>query len=312
MATDPSIQSVSLGMKYVHDKPTGDESIVFAVNRKLAKSNVSKARVIPRSIADVLTDVQERTIFAPPPPRSHGDIQSLTGKERPCPPGYSIGHYLITAGTLGAYVKRGDDNDWIILSNNHVLANSNATRPNAEIRQPGPHDATGVGTDRFGALEDYVEINWDGGELPGCNPLARALRVFQAFRGIQAAIPQPYPNLVDAAVYPGPFTTLKGIRDLQLGDSVFKWGRTTEETHGTVEGIGAMVRVNYGSGKTATFDNQKEIRANDGGDFSAGGDSGSVIINSEGFMGGLLFAGGGGVTIANSISDVVSLLGVRL
>jgi hypothetical protein len=112
--------------------------------------------------------------------------------------------------------------------------------------------------------------------------------------------------------YPGPFKYLKGIRDLQLGDSVFKWGRTTEETHGTVEGIGAMVRVNYGDGKTATFNNQVEIRANDGGDFSAGGDSGSVIIDSEGFMGGLLFAGGGGVTIANSISDVVSLLGVRL
>ena len=49
----------------------------------------------------------------------------------------------------------------------------------------------------------------------------------------------------------------------------------------------------------------------DTAEFSAGGDSGSVIL-VEGMIGGLLFAGGGGVTIANRISHVISLLGVRL
>jgi hypothetical protein len=40
--------------------------------------------------------------------------------------------------------------------------------------------------------------------------------------------------------------------------------------------------------------------------------SGSAIITEDNLLGGLLFAGGSGVTIANKISNVVSLLGIRL
>lgn len=72
-----------------------------------------------------------------------------------------------------------------------------------------------------------------------------------------------------------------------------------------------MIRVQYSADKIATFDDQLEMRA-DSGEFSQPGDSGSAILGEDGYLGGLLFAGGSGVTITNRISHVMSLLGGRL
>jgi len=72
-----------------------------------------------------------------------------------------------------------------------------------------------------------------------------------------------------------------------------------------------QTQVDYGTSGTATFDDQLVIRA-DSGEFSAPGDSGSAVFGEDAFLGGLLFAGGEGITIVNRISHVVSLLAVRL
>lgn len=58
-------------------------------------------------------------------------------------PGGSCGHYKITAGTLGGFVE--DDEHHYILSNNHVLANSNFCFGDDPILQPGPADITSRG-----------------------------------------------------------------------------------------------------------------------------------------------------------------------
>lgn len=327
MKLDTNITSASIGYKYRAGKNTMNRAIVFAVEKKfLSRMETPPGKLLPSVMAGLPTDVQERKAFAPPPWPAVQDVspRAFTQRRRPCPPGYSIGHYLISAGTHGLWGKRGMDEDWRIFSNNHVLANSNGARPNDPVYQPGPHDG-GTSSDRIGLLEDYVRINWDsdnGGA--GCNIFARLTQAIT--RRARNEIEQPYPNLVDAAVarvinqgwvdldYPGTVMgELRGIRDLQLGDHVLKPGRTTEWTSGTVEGVGAMVRVDYGGGKVATYQGQLEIRSDvEGKDFSAGGDSGSAILSEDDYVGGLLFAGGGGVTIANRISDVVALLGLRL
>ncbi len=47
-------------------------------------------------------------------------------RNRPLQIGGSIGHFLITAGTLGCFVRdRNDRDQTLILSNNHVLADEN-------------------------------------------------------------------------------------------------------------------------------------------------------------------------------------------
>jgi len=94
---------------------------------------------------------------------------------------------------------------------------------------------------------------------------------------------------------------------LRLG--VKKYGRTTGQTTGKVQGLNATVNVGYDAG-VARFVGQ--IIINPGG-FSAGGDSGSLIVSQTGNKPvGLLFAGSSSVTIANPIGAVLSALHVSI
>jgi hypothetical protein len=102
---------------------------------------------------------------------------------------------------------------------------------------------------------------------------------------------------------------------------VAKRGRTTAITRGRVTAFELDgVRVGYTRG-TLTFDDQIEIESTGSGPFSAGGDSGSLILTAEPSPRavGLLFAGsetggpsGTGLTYANPIVAVLRELGVAL
>ena len=332
---NPSVVSVGIGYKYRNGVRTDEVCIVVGVKKKLPMEEVPDGQAVMRSLQDVLTDVIEYGELKP-----HQTTQSLVQKRRPCPPGYSISHPLVTAGTLGAWVRRGDADEHYILSNNHVIANSNDTQLGAFIRQPGRVDG-GTDDDRLATLTEYVRIRFDNENGNGngkksstsfawrawkwpANWIARLLGC--PYRLVVARpneVEQPHPNLVDAAVAKvmledwvdsvvPEIGEIEGIRDLQLGDRVQKTGRTTEYTTGMVEVVSTTSRVDYGADNgTATFEDQLVIRG-DSGEFSAGGDSGSAIVTEDGFLGGLLFAGGSGVTVANKVSHVVSLLGVRL
>ena len=102
-----------------------------------------------------------------------------------------------------------------------------------------------------------------------------------------------------------------------IGLSVAKSGRTTGFTTGSISSINTSVSVQYstqcGGGKksTITFTNQIVITP---GTFSAGGDSGSLIVanNASHNPVGLLFAGSSSATIANPIGVVLLRLGTAL
>jgi hypothetical protein len=91
-----------------------------------------------------------------------------------------------------------------------------------------------------------------------------------------------------------------------VGDKVRKSGRTTEYTEGEIIVQGATVKVQYGGGKVATFEDQFVT-----GPISKGGDSGSLIVKrDEPVALGLLFAGSDQVTICNNIYHVLTELNV--
>lgn len=327
--------SVGIGYRYRSGKRTDEICIVVGVKKKLPPDQVPPGQMIMDTVNGIRTDVVEYGELKP-----YQTTESLTQRRRPCPPGYSISHPEVTAGTLGAWVRRGAGDEHYILSNNHVVANSNDTSLGVFISQPGRADG-GSDVDQFARLTEYMRIrfddeeNGDGGKKSSSSFAWRAWKWPANFLADLIGCPyrlvvarpnqldQPYPNLVDAAVARVILESnvdldipeigeIQGIADLQLGDRVQKTGRTTEHTSGMVEVVGAESVVNYGPGKgDATFGDQIVIRA-DSGDFSAGGDSGSAIVTEDNVLGGLLFAGGSGVTIANKISNVVSLLGIRL
>lgn len=98
-----------------------------------------------------------------------------------------------------------------------------------------------------------------------------------------------------------------------IGMVVGKSGRTTGLTSGRVIDVNASLRVNFGGGRFANFRDQIAIRGLNG-DFSTGGDSGSLIWTWDSHRRpvALLFAGGGGVTFGNKIARVLAALDVEL
>jgi hypothetical protein len=247
-------------------------------------------------------------------------LQARTDKWRPAPGGVSIGHYAITAGTLGALTPDG-----MILSNNHVLANSNDAEIGDPILQPGPYDGGTVANDQIGTLYKFVPIQFitdNPGDCPIQQAFVSAINYILDLLGSSSRIKgfsldTPI-NEVDCALCkpraPPAEYVLDSILDIgdfiwqpnvtyQVGQIVKKSGRTTGLQISTIEAIEASVNVSYGSNKIAFFTNQI-ILDNPNAGFIAGGDSGSALLDESDRMIGLCFAGSDTLGIANDINSV--------
>jgi hypothetical protein len=87
---------------------------------------------------------------------------------------------------------------------------------------------------------------------------------------------------------------------------VHKTGRTTDYTRGRITQIDVTTSVDY-NGRLATFTNQLMATG-----MSAGGDSGSAVLDEEGYVIGLLYAGSSRATLINPIQTVLEMLRVEL
>jgi hypothetical protein len=216
-------------------------------------------------------------------------------RNRPLRIGGSVGHFQITAGTLGCFVSKNGTEDFI-LSNNHVLANENRARIGANILQPGKADGGLNPKDKVGDLAKFIRLRKTG-NLVDC-----------AMASIDEGLEYFYNELESL----GPIT---GVRNdpLEDGEPVFKVGRTTGVTEGRVSAVEVdRLRVSFDLG-TLEFDNQIEIEPVGNKPFSLGGDSGSLIVDSQRKAVGLLFAGNDiDSTYANDIHNVLSALQVNL
>lgn len=228
-------------------------------------------------------------------------------KARPSPCGVSVGHHQITAGTIGALARgRSGErrNRLFVLSNNHVLANTNAGPLGAPILQPGPADGGINPRDRIGVLERFVPINFSSGSTNFVD-CATAWVVSNLVR-------REFVYLVNGQQQF--FRVNAQIVSPQVGMLVGKSGRTTQLTQGRITAIGVTVNVNFGNGRVATFRDQFSVVSTNATPFSQGGDSGSLIWtwNPARNPVGLLFAGGGNVTFGNRIDRVLSALDIVL
>ena len=230
--------------------------------------------------------------------------------DRPVPIGVSVGHPQVTAGTIGARVKNGSGAVFA-LSNNHVLANSNNASIGDPALQPGSYDGGTDPADRIGTLAAFKAISFTasactgGASDPDCNT-------------IDAAIASTTTSNLGVSTLSGGYGTPSASTvGPSVGQAVRKCGRTTGCTTGTVAEVNVTVNVCYkpqgpfcAPNGTARFVNQIGISD---GSFSAGGDSGSLIVTSNGLNPvGLLFAGGSTRTFANEIGRVLSNFGVSI
>ena len=199
------------------------------------------------------------------------------------------------SGTLGALVTDGAAQ--YILSNNHVLGRGNQAVAGEDVSQPG-------------LIDNNCQVATIVADFTLAPPLEAS--------NVDAAIAQLRTGTMDSTGFiedigvPSSTTVNPAV-----GMSVAKSGRTTGFTTGSISSVNTTVNVQYqascGGGKkfTANFTNQVIINSST---FSAGGDSGSLIVtnNSAHNPVALLYAGSSSATIGNPINEVLTRLSTSL
>jgi hypothetical protein len=218
-------------------------------------------------------------------------------RNRPLLIGGSIGHFGITAGTLGAFVHRaGKPDEDFLLSNNHVLANENLAKRGDDLLQPGPLDGGRRNRDRVGTLDHFVRLK-------------------QRNNKVDAALGTLVEDIEYYVDWLEGLGGINGVRSdmLDEGETVYKIGRTTGLTRGRVSAIEVDgLEVGYDTG-SKLFDGQVEIAPGSDEPFSLGGDSGSLIVDAQRRVVALLFAGNDvDATYANPVGAVLDALKIEL
>lgn len=267
-------------------------------------------RGLPAHLDGVPVDVEVTGEFVAQ--ADHQGIGRSSGTERLIKKGRSL---YCTVGTMGALVT-GQGRTYA-LSNAHVYANEGSTTYGgpvvAEVKggagdsilQPGRVDMTAQACGSSGEI-DAAEVGnlWDYASIV----ISRTASNF-----IDAAIAKLSVGVSN--VTPDGWTPSSTPTDAVLtapAQAVKKHGRTTGLTQGTVNAINATVLIRYDKG-TARFVNQIVVKGNNGIAFSMGGDSGSLIVTSDGnHPVALLFAGSSTSTIGNPIGAVLTYFGVTI
>jgi hypothetical protein len=313
-----NVIGVGVGMKQVGYERTTQPSIIVFVEKKEREENLPRKQVVPGKIGGVYTDVIEI-----------GKVRLLdqrTAKGRPACPGISLGHFRITAGTFGAVVRDRKTGEPLILSNNHILANTTDGRdgrasPGDPILQPGAYDG-GTAEDKIAELLRYVPIfrKVKEADCPVAAGAATAgsalvhlirpnydLRFVKHHRGsnlIDAAVARPVsPDVIVPDILEiGP---PRGTAMAEIGQKVVKSGRSSAVTSGLVTAISVSLDVELNETEVGTFSDQVVAEMK-----SKGGDSGSLVLDEGNRAVGLLFAGSDKFTVFNHLNKVFDMLAV--
>jgi hypothetical protein len=322
----PGVVHVSVGLKETDGKITDQLCIRVYVREKKDQDELNPAERIPSDIKGVPTDVNVVPQI---------EFQDDNQKYRPIRAGSQVSNRIIELnddatgtrihrGTLGCMAIDTTDNAEVILSNWHVLY-GNTGRTGDKVYQPAPTSLPLVQlgdlpvrppdeVDKIGVLR-RKEIS------STCDGAIATIDVSSCCHCCGIHYTNEIPGL--SKDNRPPRNTIVGDERATGGMVVFKVGQSSGRTEGRV------VDDNYPSfdikkdGTTYTFTGQIAIQHVDPTKaFSVSGDSGSVIINLQNKIVGLLFASGQKVkvknveqpfvTLANHISDVFTELKVRI
>src|SRR5579859_6537957 len=243
-----------------------------------------------------------------------------------------LGTKVCCIGTLGSLWTKTGLTGPVILSNNHVLAGSDNGKelPGSAINQPlqlactaptAPAPQTVAHLTQAAALKPVSNETTQ----PCAGDASKAALCGHAPSNVDAAIAQVVSGEVDASgtildlgpvgtssISPAPPSATIGTA--AIGEAVSKSGRTTGLTCSTIQSLNNTILIDYvatcgdtTAAFTAYFTNQVTIS---GGTFSSGGDSGSLIVDTNTARPvGLLYGGNTVSTVANPIQDVITAFG---
>jgi len=287
----PGIQGVGIGQKLTERKQTDELVLKVYVREKKPLSrcdNPVPKQVSMPEIGPMPTDVEEI---------GRVEAETFRDRVRPAMPGCGLGHIRVTVGTFGCLVrKRGNKKGLYILSNSHVLAHEGIAKIGDAIVQPGHLDGGRPADDKLARLAEFVPFEFSTTGFPNLVDAAIAKvaksRVIDEIRILGVA-----PTGVS--------------RTLRRGMFVKKVGRTTDFTTGEVRDINYRLSLRYkkSAKRKARAGLRDQVLCTR---YTAGGDSGSAVLNRSNRIVGLHFAGSPSTSIFNRIDHVFRLLDIEL
>ncbi len=322
----PNVLHVSVGLKESGGRLSDQLCVRVYVNRKLPPSELRVEQTIPRQVHGVPTDVHVVGAF---------EFSEDNTRYRPIKGGIQITNRIIdlneagngtqiSRGTLGCIAIDTTDNAPVILSNWHVLYGEDG-RNGDKVYQPPP---TSIPPTDLADLPLRPDDNTDK------IAILRRSQISSSVDGAIAAIDVSscchccgihFSNEINGLSVANrpPRNTIVGDERAVSGMVVFKVGKSTGRSEGVVVDDNHPTFSISRGGSTYSFSGQIAIQNKDPlSAFSTHGDSGSVVINLNNKIVGLLFAAGKKVmvkgveqpyvSIANHISDVFTALKIQI
>jgi hypothetical protein len=327
LAALPGVVQVTHGLKLVGGAATDDLAIAVFVDEKLPIADLAPEHVVPPTVEGVPTDVL---------PVPTMDLYTLTGGTQ-ITNGYTArkgpGNYPMEAGTLGFVAKTNDkDQNPVILSCAHVIGHLGAVVDHDLVFQPQPgpddviHDSDtfprrpNTSSNSVGTIRKIVKTSH---EVDGAIAQISTCRSWcfdcgtsytHAIEGLHAIpVPQGVPTHAPRS------DAITGVATAQDDMYVFKVGITTHGTAGRITHASAPVTVkDYFGEAEFHFENQILIAGLPGTRFADHGDSGAMLVNSDGKIVGMVAGGfpptgpdpSTAIAHANNIGRVMIELGI--
>lgn len=246
LLANPDVHGVGVGRRRRAGEKTDDYAIIVHVARKLPQDEVPPERLVASELRFVAPDGRPYVVPVdvqerPRPVPERGEpVAAIDVRARVRP--VPGGMSAGFSGTLGAWVWDAVTEQAVALSNRHVFGSVAGT----PVIQPSSDD---------------------GGSIPA-DTVASVLRA----GSLDASIAAPLdPGVVSTSIVGG-VAEVVDVVDPAIGMRVRKTGRTTGLTHGVVD------LIDYDSGHNGSH---ADLWIDgDGADFSNGGDSGAVYLES--------------------------------
>lgn len=295
-----NVIGIGMGYKYINGVKTKELCMHVLVDKKVDERFISKNNIIPKTYMGIKTDVIKSGKVNLLNETIKDDELDREFKIRPLEGGYTIrtDNTLLggsSVGTIGCIVTKtfGNQKFFFILSNNHVLTAFQRLPIGTSIFQPIKDEYL---QNYIGDLSTYVNVKYN---YKGDN-----LRLLENI--VDCAIVIVDPRLVSNRI--AIIGRINGTVKPNLGLYVRKVGRTSGYTEGEIITVGETINIPVDEQKKMFFKNLMT-----GSLKSESGDSGSVIVDENNNIVGLLIAGEeNGNCIFCDINTVLEKLDVEI
>jgi len=305
----PNVCGVDVGYKYSGGKKTDEIAIRVFVRKKAV--DLSDEEKIPKEISGIKTDIieEEFKINSREYDRNvRADFDSyetlIGGMRIEMPTEANPKSGVFNIGTIGMIVKDKSTGLPLMLTNYHVVSSGTSVYNNSPIHQPEV-----ITSIRNGSV-DYSQR-----EIGDTNKSFLGYHKEVFIDAATSNIDLSKSKVSNEILQIGKVKGLKELKTSDEGLSVSKRGGITRLTHGFIDGVDHTTNVSYSLGNMQVK-NAFRVRPNEAvnGLFSTSGDSGSVVVDDNNKIVGLLFAGSEkrGTGLICPIQPVFEKLGIAL